>query len=51
METIYTLHAEREPSGRLTIGYPGKAHVFAAADVMRNAWQSVTITHRTGHWY
>ena len=43
METGYTLQAERDPAARLTISYPNREDAFAAAEVIRHLWESVTI--------
>jgi hypothetical protein len=48
METLYTLHAEREPSGRLRIGYPSEELAVAAAEVIFHLWESITITAPDG---
>jgi hypothetical protein len=44
----YTLYAERQPAGQLTIGYSNKEHALAAAEVIGLVWKSITITGPDG---
>ena len=48
MDDVYTLRAEREPTGRLTIAYPSKDLAVAAAEVISHLWETITITGPDG---